>query len=496
MTDKRYFELVEGSSSKFWEVRVDGTTHTVRYGKIGTPGQEKTKSFPSAEAAKKDADKLVAEKTKKGYSEVVTSAAPSASLDEKALAEQLAMLDRDGSPQAHLVFGDWLQSVGHPWGTLIALHHAIATAPNATKRGELEKEERALLQSAGASILGELATAARPTRFAWSYGFVKEAIIGSPPEKVVLGERLRELFARPAGRKLEKLTLHCQPARFTPHSDWDMSMDDVIAPWDDAIDALANAPATLGHVAFGDPPPTAASAYVAAPDFAKLSAAMPKLERLEVQGKGDAKLDTLAFPEMKELVLRLAHVENHDLDGLTKAKLPKIERLTIWVGGMSYCTLDDIYEADWDADEDESRYPASYPATDLERMEVYDTNTDVTPAAIRAFLDASWPSTLEHLGLGSLDTSADFLRQIAEGGLTAKLKSLDLSGGTLNDAMAQTLVDLRDRFAHLESLDLSRNVLTKAGIDAIQKALPKARCDKQRTENVPELIFRYVATME
>jgi len=66
----RRFEFSEGSSNKFWEIRVEGSSHTVRFGKIGTDGQTKTKDFGSAAAAKVDADKLIAEKTKKGYEEV------------------------------------------------------------------------------------------------------------------------------------------------------------------------------------------------------------------------------------------------------------------------------------------------------------------------------------------------------------------------------------------------------------------------------------------
>ena len=34
-----HLEFVEGTSSKFWRARVDGTTVTVNYGKIGTTGQ-------------------------------------------------------------------------------------------------------------------------------------------------------------------------------------------------------------------------------------------------------------------------------------------------------------------------------------------------------------------------------------------------------------------------------------------------------------------------
>src|SRR5258706_807389 len=65
----RYFEFSEGTSNKFWEITMAGTDVKTRYGKIGTPGQQTLKEFGNAAAAKKEYDRLVAEKTKKGYEE-------------------------------------------------------------------------------------------------------------------------------------------------------------------------------------------------------------------------------------------------------------------------------------------------------------------------------------------------------------------------------------------------------------------------------------------
>jgi DNA ligase-1 len=65
----RYFELVEGTSSKFWEITIAGCDYTTRYGRIGASGQSTTKTASSPEGAQREADKLVAEKTKKGYVE-------------------------------------------------------------------------------------------------------------------------------------------------------------------------------------------------------------------------------------------------------------------------------------------------------------------------------------------------------------------------------------------------------------------------------------------
>lgn len=66
----RRFELVDGKSSKFWEVAVDGSEVRVRFGRIGTTGQSKAKDHGDAAKATSAAEKLVQQKTGKGYVEV------------------------------------------------------------------------------------------------------------------------------------------------------------------------------------------------------------------------------------------------------------------------------------------------------------------------------------------------------------------------------------------------------------------------------------------
>jgi predicted DNA-binding WGR domain protein len=65
----RRFELVEGTSSKFWEIELGARKVLTRYGRIGSVGQTTEKSFATSEEAQREHDRLIAEKTKKGYSE-------------------------------------------------------------------------------------------------------------------------------------------------------------------------------------------------------------------------------------------------------------------------------------------------------------------------------------------------------------------------------------------------------------------------------------------
>lgn len=66
-----YLELSEGAAHKFYEVVVDDTNVTVRFGRIGDAGQAKTTSYPTAEKALADAEKKVGEKVRKGYERAV-----------------------------------------------------------------------------------------------------------------------------------------------------------------------------------------------------------------------------------------------------------------------------------------------------------------------------------------------------------------------------------------------------------------------------------------
>ena len=66
----RRFEMTDGGSAKFWEVASDGCEVTVRYGRIGTTGQAKAKTFVDEATALRHMEGLIQEKTAKGYAEV------------------------------------------------------------------------------------------------------------------------------------------------------------------------------------------------------------------------------------------------------------------------------------------------------------------------------------------------------------------------------------------------------------------------------------------
>ncbi|MFI1016972.1 WGR domain-containing protein [Streptomyces sp. NPDC020965] len=68
-----YLELSQDGEGahKFYEVTVDDTVVSVRYGRIGADGQSQVSSFPTAEKAQSAAAKKIGEKVRKGYAPAV-----------------------------------------------------------------------------------------------------------------------------------------------------------------------------------------------------------------------------------------------------------------------------------------------------------------------------------------------------------------------------------------------------------------------------------------
>jgi predicted DNA-binding WGR domain protein/uncharacterized protein YwqG len=107
------YEFRDGSSQKFWEVGIDGSTVTVRFGKIGTNGQSKTKTLASVEAAEKERATLIREKTAKGY--VLGGQEP-----QPASAQSVAMAPEDA------VFQECLKQMHAP-GLYLAAQQGLQT---------------------------------------------------------------------------------------------------------------------------------------------------------------------------------------------------------------------------------------------------------------------------------------------------------------------------------------------------------------------------------
>ena len=216
-SDGMYFEFVEGSSSKFWEIAIAGTTVTTRYGKIGTPGQSTPKTYKSAGEAKAEHDKLVAEKTKKGY-KLVRGAAPAAPVTTSARDAKLEAMIEAAPDDVHgyEVYADWLQAQGDPRGELIALQIANKTAP-AKKLIEQNKAHFYAKLADATDMLEryEYHPLGDNTHWRWGYleklwishKFDRSSMHGGERQELDVADALESLLASSSTRFLRELTV-------------------------------------------------------------------------------------------------------------------------------------------------------------------------------------------------------------------------------------------------------------------------------------------------
>jgi predicted DNA-binding WGR domain protein len=99
---QKHLKFIDGTSDKFWQIEASGLVFTVTYGKNGTSGVSQKKEFSTEDECLKVAERLLAEKIKKGYSEsgevtvaqsTITTTAKPRTQTKTALQEAVEALD-------------------------------------------------------------------------------------------------------------------------------------------------------------------------------------------------------------------------------------------------------------------------------------------------------------------------------------------------------------------------------------------------------------------
>jgi uncharacterized protein (TIGR02996 family) len=438
----RYFELVEGTSSKFWEVRLEGESVITRHGKIGTAGQTTEKELDGKLEAFKEYDKLVAEKLKKGY---VEKAGGGAAADKRNPELEKAIDADPYDVSAYMVYADWLQGQGDPRGELISLQLAAETKRDA----RLAKAAAALIENNAEIFLGPLAEHTKTydgndrDAFTWRFGFIHAA-------KLSHSHYTNEDFEGSMAEVLETLLRH-PSGRFVTELVFGFNNDPNEDPLDDLIGILARkAPATIRKLHFGDfeyPDETEMSWYHVG-NLGKLWKAVPHLQSLIVQG-GDFELGTLELPALTRAEFRTGGLSTASANAIAKATWPRIEHLEVWYGDDNYGGTATVVEAE-----------ALLARTDLPR--------------------------LSSLGLRNTSFTDELCGVLATSRLLPQLTRLDLSMGIMTDEGARLLETHKAAFKHLDALDVSDNYLTKAGLAALKGVAKSVVSTAQRDDDDPE----------
>jgi predicted DNA-binding WGR domain protein len=132
IAEKTYLELSEADGShKFYEVTVNASEVTIRYGRIGDSGQTQSKIYPTPEKAQAEASKKIKEKLKKGYEPAVMGVRQKRSITRREVtstvstASQAPILWKFNSNSA--AFGIFIDTnrcwIGNQNGQVFGLNH-------------------------------------------------------------------------------------------------------------------------------------------------------------------------------------------------------------------------------------------------------------------------------------------------------------------------------------------------------------------------------------
>lgn len=444
------FEFIEGTSSKYWDIDLQGSTFTVRFGRIGTKGQEKTQVFASIAEAKTAYDKLIAEKVKKGYQPVEgegSDAPPKppakvkAAPDAATLQVEAAVAENPGDQNTWRVLADAMTERGEKWGEVIA----------AALQGADQREAQEALVEKLFKTHAEFVTVT------WSNGvmdaieFIPEEEGGDDPHLA-----LKRALQHPAGRLVRSLTLGLP---YSDDTEWHME------GWAKALADSGPLPLLTTIDMSTDSEHMDQPSWRRVGDVHAVWKAAPRLRSLALNGAQGSdsgtpcQLEPIDGPHLERFVYQSGGLDESVPKALGAAKLPKLQHLELWFGDDNYgCTS--------------------------------------TVDSCGEILNGRNHPALTSLGLKNSMFDEELLEALVHSTLLPKLQSLDLSMGIFAKGAAEMLVKHAKHFAHLQKLDLGDNYFSPADIAAIAKVLPKAEFGTQKEADGGDEEYRYPSVTE
>jgi uncharacterized protein (TIGR02996 family) len=466
----RTFELHDAKSHKFWNIEVRGDSFTVTFGKVGTAGQARTKTFASGEKAQAESDKLIREKLGKGYVETTPPVATA-----EAAAFERALADDPDDRAGWSAYADYLAEQGSPRGEFMQVQLALEDESRPkTERKQLQAREKELLAKHERDWLGNLAPhlldgpnvpgtndyrldlpPMPATEHRWRRGVLAELKVECLT--VVLAQALADA---PAVRFLQKL--HVVSTAYYLGMQDDAPPRRVAGPqeyrgYDEWLELLG-APLLRSLRVFqmgdidGEPPEEGwTDNHTYAYGIDRLIAEMTRIEELHLLCKQYNSAALFALPNLTNLrVLRMYALGDPNWeDGIAVELLSQNPAL----GNLTHLML-----------HPHAAYESVLPLT------------RVAPVFHSPHL-----KSLTHLQLRLSDMGDEGVREIVSSGILKRLKWLDLRHGRITDEGAALFAACPDA-KNLERLDLSRNGVTSSGLRALRKAGVSAVADKPLTD--------------
>lgn len=420
------YECTEGNSKKFWEIELNDCTVTTNYGRIGAKGTTTIKEFDSKKEAQKNYDKLVQEKTKKGYVCVSENKPPTNTSTELINAEiERALQLEPHNERLFLDYGVWQQRNGLARGELSMLFHPKPPSQEKLKTliGKHAKElvglfaeEKVNHRVADPKETQPLEIAspyqASPIFFDWYFGYIRSARLAVTYDNQ----------QKWSDQSILETYLNLESAKFTRYLTLGLMSYEGDNSYNDMLYTLSKTkkiPHLEGLFVGNFESDECEISWSHLGDAGPLTKSFPKLKTLILRG-GDIELSCLEAPELRRLVMITGGLPKEALKGLKKPNCPKLEHLEIYVGTEDYGRTCEPKDFEF-----------------LENKENF--------------------KNLKYLGIKNAQNAKNIIKKIMHFDLLQQLETLDFSMGTLSDKEADLFLENKNLFKKLKLLDLSNN---------------------------------------
>lgn len=472
----RMFEFHEGTSDKFWEITLSGTAHTVRYGRIGTEGQSKTRDFGTEAKAQADAEKLIKQKTGKGYAEVTGSSdsrAARAAASQASAKERepfiKAILETPDDPASYMVYADWLEDNGDPRGEFIRIQWQLEDESiQPAERRKLQEREKALLKNHEADWLEDLADDLINQKgpkdligggsgkfYKWELG---RGLLDSLHIQYLLPGFAAVLKKSPLASTLRRLVIR-HPSNAYDLEDIEEYADREWNEEDAPSLKMLNGTKFENMRHFEISENESMSCHCDTPNVHNLIKLMPRLEtlHLDAHAVNISAIFRMKLPELRSLTLQHT-AARYPLEVLAKNEsFGKLESLYLWPHAMEF-------------EDDEAGAYISFEG-------------------FKALCRSKNLPNLKHLHLHLSDVGDKGVDELVNSALFSQLKSLTLRYGIISDDGAKTLSEAD--LSGLDELNVAGNFITPAGVKLLKKAYPKVKAGEQHS-GVPDDEFEYL----
>ncbi len=175
-------------------------------------------------------------------------------------------------------------------------------------------------------------------------------------------------------------------------------------------------------------------------DYSKFWKAVPALEMFGIKGSNELKLGNIEHENLREFDIISAGLVKDVIGSIGNAKLPLLERLTLYIG---------VEDSGFDGDIDD----------------------------IKNMINKSDFPNLKHIGLENSAIQDEITQILFDSKYINQIESISLANGTLTDKGGQVILDNLKKYPNIKELDLHYNYLSDDMREKLEKLAEECNVD-------------------